>query len=71
MSKIIFSDFYDTEITVDFSRSGLVRLDLKNPSWPERMHMGEAIGHCISMTIGQAQILHAAIGQLLKEAEEE
>lgn len=69
MSRVIFSDFYGTEVNCDFSRSGLIRLDLKSESWPVWKHSGtgESIPYCISLTKPQAQMLVCALEQLLND----
>ena len=69
MSKVIFSDIYQTEVAVEFSRSGYIRLDFKTKDWPERLHLGEKVPYCVSMTKHQAAILFSALGQLLEEQE--
>lgn len=68
MSQVTFKDIYKTEVTVDHSRSGYIRIDLKGKTIPTKVDEASGIemGPCISMNANQAQILVAALTDLLE-----
>ena len=71
--KLEMRDIYGTNIKIGFSRSGWIRFDFEEHSWPEYRHekTKEEIPYCVSMTLPQAKLLKQALENMIEPQQEQ